>query len=226
MSKSDNTVCFNEPPRLKRGRVPPKHIDELLSHLDDYRPVNILSDNKVYPLGFDSWLNFKNTIKRIANKVLKYDKDALIGMYGSSIQGYKYVMKDPKELWFNEESDYDIIICSEKLYNYIKYEHPRLLKKKTFRTHPIPHNLNDKMIKNLYKHSNLFPHKPNITFYKHLREVLSHCILYLHIECDDDGNVIETSLIGKDIINNTVLGDRKELLNRYHDRFSNTLPIC
>ena len=219
-------VCFIENSRFQYGRVPQVHTNELLSHVKDYVPAPITSDGNVYPLGFDSWKSFKDCIEQIFKKILKYDNKALIGIYGSSVQGYRYERKDQNGLWFNEKSDYDIVICSEKLFNYIKYFYPRLITRKTQRTHSMPHKLNDKIVRDLYQHSHNWPRTINIMFYKNMREVLYHCILYLHIEIDDNGNILKTYLVGKDIMNRTKVGDRKGLLNKYADRFSNTLPVC
>ena len=160
---TDVPVCYVESPQDKRVVRPPYHINELLSKIHEYVPPPISSDGNVYPLGFDSWQSFERCTRTFFKKVLKYNNQALVFFMGSSIQGYRYMRKRGNELWFNERSDYDVVICSEPIFDYIKETYPRLMKRKIQRTRVIPCKLND-MMKDLYRSTRNWPRTVNIVF--------------------------------------------------------------
>lgn len=198
----------------KKKNFIPFHLDELLEedNVKDYIPLPISLRGSYYPRGFDNWTTFSKHMY-LFNKVLtKCDNKAVVAFFGSSIQGYRFKRKDEKELWFNEKSDYDIIICSRVLFDKLSKRNPSSNIKK--KCHNISNDCEDETILELNKIMSNWKRSTNIIVYKNVRSSVNNYILLLYIITNTDNKVVDTYLIGRDVINKRKIGKKKDLLSK------------
>lgn len=201
---------------LKGIHKKPAHLREILFNDDDIMMTLPISENGFkYPHGFESWKEFESHVSTLMKTVFIYDPDATVSFYGSAVQGYRLKHKKGKGIWFDESSYYDIAIASPKLYSRAMRKHPNRVCKRDNRTYPIPSYTKDRIFSHLYSKLKGWPRNTTITFYKDLSGILSNCLLSLHIKIGSDGLISETYLFGKDIYNNRIIGDAREVLVKY-----------
>jgi hypothetical protein len=152
-------------------------------------------------------------VQPILNEIHRYDKRAVLGIYGSSIQGFRSRKKRGKSLWFDESSDYDLAICSPKLFARVKKHHPQCLRD-VFDTRTIPRNINDEVFNGIYE-SIHFPLRANVIVYSSLEAFINIILVPLIIEVDTEGLFSGTYLFGIDIIANKQIGEKKKLLRKH-----------
>ena len=69
-----------------------------------------------YPRGFGSLDEFGRCLKPLIDWLHTKDSEASIVIHGSSIMGYRYTRKEGRPYWFDENSDYDVALCSGVLF--------------------------------------------------------------------------------------------------------------
>ena len=219
-SRRDDVSAGNNKYRWKSSyKKFPAHIDEILSKKNEHLATPVSPEGITYPLGFKSYKDFKRKVQPFLNRLYKFDKSATIAISGSSIQGYKF-MKKSGNLWFDNNSDYDLSICSLKLFNRIEKVHPASIYKGGHRTYNMPRDLKDKIVK-LYDLTDNWPRPVHINFYRSMTVLVDYVMLVAIIEVDSTtASVCGTYLIGDDIIAGTPVGDRRLLLQKYGE-----LPI-
>ena len=201
----------------KHNPSPPFHINELLSKIHEYVPLPVSLKGSYYPRGFNTWDSFVKTVHKFFEVLLKYDNNASVTFIGSSIQGYKFKKKDNNELWFNEKSDYDIMICSEKVFDRLSQKDAANNSTKKFH-HVSRNSYNDEIISSLYNCTKEWHRPINIIVCKNLRDVVDGYILSLYIITNNDGNIVNTYLIGTDIIRKRKIGNKREFLSKYSNK--------
>lgn len=72
--------------------------------------------NMLYPRGFPDLANFQACFKPLLSHFRTLDPNGSIVVHGSSIQGYRFHDKQGKGLWFDSESDYDVALCGQALF--------------------------------------------------------------------------------------------------------------
>lgn len=125
-----------------------------------------------------------------------------------------------------------MIVISSKLYQRVKNQYPNLIyrfsksrEKRLGRgesrlgTMIIPKNVDDKLFDHLYHVLKDWPRNAHIVVYKDIRDFINNVILSLHVKLDSTGSVSETYLFGKDIYNNRIIGDLRELLVKYSTNY-------
>lgn len=75
----------------------------------------------------------------------------LLIFYGSSVQGYRLNKKSDKGLWFDKDSNYDIVITSEVLYKIIKPRFPDLIFRHEKHTYSLPSDINRILFSSIVK---------------------------------------------------------------------------
>jgi hypothetical protein len=181
---------------------------------DEYRPPPLSDNNMTYPLGFSSYGHFTKEVHPFLAALYKLDRSATIAIMGSSIQGFKFRKKKGKGLWFDENSDYDIAICSQKIYARMEEDHPGYVYNGGHRTHGIPHSL-DKDIDGLYKFTEKWPRRVHITVYRSMTFFIDFSLLTLFVEVNTKARICNTYLIGENVMTGESVGDRRSFLQKY-----------
>lgn len=211
-----DTICLPENTKqLKSFKKRPTHLTKLLFNDDMIISLPVSSEGNKYPHGFASWKAFSINISRLMKRIMKYDPEASITLYGSSIQGYRLKSKKGKGLWFDEDSDYDVAIISKKLFERVERKLPRLISKNGVSSRVIPLATEDRILAYLYDGVNDWPRSTHFTVYNDIYGVLDNCLLSLHVKSDSNGIVSETYLFGKDIYHDRIIGDLHEVLVKY-----------
>jgi hypothetical protein len=153
-------------------------------------------------------------VQPLLDEIRKYDKSAVVAFYGSSIQGFRRVKKPGKSFWFDESSDYDIAICSAKLYYKAKRKYPRDMYTKLGKTSIISNDIKDSELNFHHKLGN-WPRSVGYHIFKNIFYVVDRRLPTLFIQVDDNGIMSGTYLIGLDVVNNRKIGNRKVLLEKY-----------
>jgi hypothetical protein len=184
----------------------PIHLCDILSDKSNYQPLNISPSGVHYPLGFNSYESFIEKAQQLIDTISEFDNKAIISIYGSSIQGFKFKRKENSGLWFDESSDYDIAICSEQLYRKFKKIFPIARSNNAKSTFLILYNIDNIIISQIYNSIQNWPRIVNLCIYKKLSDVIACSILSLNIITDENHKIINTNIVGEDIMNNKIIG--------------------
>lgn len=86
-------------------------------------------------------------------------------------------------------------------------------------TRTIPKNIDDRLFADMYSSLREWPQEAHIIVYPNIVAFLHNVILSLHIKLDSNGSVVETYLFGKDIYNDRIIGDVREVLTKYSKNY-------